>query len=210
MLVVVGLFGPASAVAQVQPCDPRSIVLLSRGAARGPVAVQGQPTPPDAGGAEAAPADEVPPAGPAVPMSARLHAQGYDVAAPEAAYLDADEQVTEAYLRPLTMVQVLMATPPSRPCWAEVMTLYLEMLERLDPAWAPVPPPADLQGVHAAAVAYRAHLGAAARAWLGGVRADDPAWLTRGQADYAAAERARRAWYAALWEHYAGEPPPGP
>ena len=100
--------------------------------------------------------------------------------------------------------------PSSQPGWRGAMISYLEALAALDPAEAPVPPPATMAAVHAQAVAYRAQLGRAAQQWLAAVQTEDPAWVTRGADAYAAAEQARLAWYKALWERYTGEPAPGP
>jgi hypothetical protein len=150
----------------------------------------------------------VPAAGPPLSLSGRLLAQGHAVSPAEATYLDADEQVTEQYVRLLVVVQELSRALPTAEGWRPTILAYLEALAQLDPAQAPVPPPAELRDVHAQAVAYRAHLGRAAAAWLAAIQADDPAWLLRGNDAYAAAERARLTWYQALWEHYTGESAP--
>ncbi|HZR99966.1 MAG TPA: hypothetical protein VFE37_14735 [Chloroflexota bacterium] len=158
----------------------------------------------------AASQDEVPAAGPPLSLSGRLLAQGHAVTPAEAVYLDADEQVTEQYVRLLVVVQELSRMLPTTEGWRPALMANLQAMADLDPAEAPVPPPEGLEAVHAASVGYRAHLGAAASEWLAAVRADDPTWLLRGNDEYAAAERARLAWYQALWEHYTGEPAPNP
>jgi hypothetical protein len=156
----------------------------------------------------AAAQDEVPAAGPPLSLSGRLIAQGHPVTPAEAVYLDADEQVTEQYVRLLVIVQELSRTLPTAEGWRPTILAYLEAMTRLDPAEAPVPPPENLRAIHDQAVAYRAHLGTAAAEWLAAVQADDPTWLLRGSDPYAAAERARLTWYQALWEHYTGEAAP--
>ncbi len=169
-----------------------------------------RPTPDPAYPVPSARPEEVLPAGPPRSLSARLRAQGHPVAPAEAAYLDADEQVTEQYVRLLVVVQELAALPPTTPEWRRAMVLYLEAMANLDPAAAPVPPPDGLLAVHTHAVAYREGLGTAARQWLAAIRAEDPAWLLQGADAYGAAEQARLAWQKALWEYYVGEPAPGP
>jgi hypothetical protein len=152
--------------------------------------------------------DEVPPAGPPLSLSGRLLAQGHAVTPAEALYLDADEQVTEQYVRLLVVVQELSRMLPTTEGWRPALLANLRAMAALDPAQAPVPPPEGLSDVHAASVAYREHLGVAAAEWLAAVQAEDPTWLLRGNDEYAAAERARLVWYQALWEHYTGEPAP--
>jgi hypothetical protein len=158
--------------------------------------------------APAAGQDDVPAAGPPLSLSGRLLAQGHPVSPAEAVYLDADEQVTEQYVRLLVVVQELSRMPPSTEGWRPALLANLQAMAALDPAKAPVAPPAELDAVHAEAVAYRGHLGRAAGAWQAALRADDPAWLQRGTDEYAAAEAARLAWYQALWVYYTGEPAP--
>ncbi len=154
--------------------------------------------------------DAVPPAGPPVSLSGRLLAQGHPVTPAEAVYLDADEQVTEQYVRLLVVIQELAGMAPTAPGWRQAMTTYLQALADLDPTQAPVAPPDSLAPVHAQAVDHRAQLGASARAWLVGVQAGDSGWVARGAEAYGAAESARLAWQRALWEHYVGAPAPGP
>jgi hypothetical protein len=164
-------------------------------------------------GATAAPAhgqEDLPQAGPPLSLSQRLQAQGHSVASAEAAYLDADEQVTDEFVRLLAYVQMVMSVPATTDGWQDSMVRLLEPMVVLDPERAPVPPPDSLAAVHAASVGYRSHLSAAALQWLGGVEANDPAWLQRGLEEYGAAERARLAWHKALYEYYTGEPAPGP
>jgi hypothetical protein len=156
----------------------------------------------------AAQEDEVPAAGPPLSLSGRLLAQGHPVTPAEAVYLDADEQVTEQYVRLLVVVQELSRMLPTTDGWRPAMLTNLQAMAALDPALAPVPPPEELDAVHAQAVAYRAHLGTAAAQWRDAIQADDPIWLLRGNDEFAAAERARLAWYQALYEHYTGEPAP--
>jgi hypothetical protein len=135
------------------------------------------------GGASAAPAhgqEDVPQAGAPLSVSQRLQAQGHRVAQAEAAYLDADEQVTDEFVRLLAYVQMVMAVPTTADGWQDSMVRLLEPMVVLDPERAPVPPPESLATVHAASVGYRSHLSAAALQWLGGVEASDPAWLQRG------------------------------
>jgi hypothetical protein len=163
-----------------------------------------------AGAPAAASQEEVPAAGPPLSLSQRLAAQGHAVAPAEAEYLDADEQVTEEFVRLLAYVQMMMGIPPNTEGWRETMVNFLEPMVLLDPERTPVAPPAPLAAVHAGAVAYRAHLSAAALEWLNGVEAGDPAWLQRGLSEYGAAEQARLAWHKALYERYTGEPAPGP
>ncbi|HEY7067216.1 MAG TPA: hypothetical protein VII06_37485 [Chloroflexota bacterium] len=160
------------------------------------------------GAAPAAGQDEVPAAGPPQSLSARLISQGHDVTPDEAVYLDADEQVTEQYVRLLVVVEELARMNPTAPNWRTAIVTYLQAMTDLDPAEAPVPPPDSLAEIHARSVAYRAELGTAAQAWLDGVEVDDPTWLLRGNDAYAAAERARLQWYQALYEYYTGEPAP--
>jgi hypothetical protein len=159
-------------------------------------------TPPAAGQAD------VPAAGPPLSLSGRLQTQGYEVSPAEATYLDADEQVTEQYVRLLVVVQEIAGMPPTAEGWQRAMETYLRAMADLDPDQAPVPPPDGLAPLHARVVAYREALGTAAQQWLGAVRAGDPAWLARGNDAYAAAERARFEWHQALREYYTGEPSP--
>ena len=164
-------------------------------------------------GATAAPAHgqgDVPQAGPPLSLSQRLQAQGHRVAPAEAAYFDADEQVTDEFVRLLAYVQMVMGVPATTDGWQDSMVRLLEPMVVLDPERAPVPPPESLAVVHAASVGYRSHLSAAALQWLRGVEGNDPAWLQRGLEEYGAAERARLAWHKALYEYYTGEPAPGP
>jgi len=174
----------------------------------------------------AAQEETVPPAGPPLSVSARLLAQGHPVQPAEAVYLDADEQVTERYIGLLVVVDFLASMfpnaaawksataadlmPPDADDWKSAMVACLQALAALNPGETPVPPPAGLMAVHGDSVAYREHLAAAAREWLAGVEADDPAWRERGLGEYGEAERARLAWYKELWEHYTGQPAPGP
>jgi hypothetical protein len=160
------------------------------------------------GAAPAAAQDEVPAAGPPLSLSGRLLAQGHRVTPAEAIYLDADEQVTEQYVRLLVVVQEISRAAPTAEGWRPTILAYLDAMGQLDPAQAPVPPPEGLGAVHAHAVAHRAQLGTAAAEWRAAIQADDPTWLLRGNDAYAAAERARLAWHQALWEHYTGEPAP--
>ncbi|HLH23955.1 MAG TPA: hypothetical protein VK066_15635 [Chloroflexota bacterium] len=152
--------------------------------------------------------DDVPAAGPPLSLSGRLRAQGHDVAPDEAVYLDADEEVTEQYVRLLVVVQDLSQMLPTTEGWRPALIANLQAMAQLEPTLAPVPPPEGLRDVHAQSVAYREHLGKAADAWLAAVQADDPTWLLRGTDEYAAAEQARLAWYQALYEYYTGEPAP--
>jgi hypothetical protein len=164
-------------------------------------------------GATAAPAhgqEDLPQAGPPLSLSQRLQAQGHRVTPAEAAYFDADEQVTDEFVRLLAYVQMVMSVPTTTDGWQDSMVRLLEPMVVLDPERAPVPPPESLATVHAASVGYRAHLSAAALQWLRGVEDNDPAWLQRGLEEYGAAERSRLAWHKALWEYYTGEPAPGP
>jgi hypothetical protein len=154
--------------------------------------------------------DEVPAAGPPLAISQRLRAQGHTVDAAEAAYLDADEQVTDEYVRLLGYVQMVISTPASASDWRDDMVSFLEPMALLAPDRTPVPPPDSLAAVHTAAVGYRTHLGAAALQWLRAVEANDPQWVQAGLEEYGAAERARLAWQKALYERYVGEPAPGP
>ena len=55
--------------------------------------------------------EDVPQAGPPLSVSQRLQAQGHSVAPAEAAYLDADEQVTDEFVRLLAYVQMVMNVP---------------------------------------------------------------------------------------------------
>lgn len=169
-----------------------------------------RPTPDPAYPVPSARPEEVLPAGPPLSLSARLRAQGHPVAPAEAVYLDADEQITEQYVRLLVVVQELAAMPPTTPEWRRALVAYLQAMADLDPAAAPVPPPDGLRAVHEHAVAYREELGTAARRWLAAIEANDPAWLLQGADAYGAAEQARLAWQKALWEYYVGEPAPGP
>ena len=166
-----------------------------------------------AGGALPAPTaaqEEVPAAGPPLAISQRLRAQGHTVTADEAAYLDADEQVTDEYVRLLGYVQLVMSSPANAADWRDDMVAFLEPMALLVPDRTPVPPPDTLAAVHAAAVGYHTHLGAAALQWLRAVEANDPQWVQAGLEEYGAAERARLAWQKALYERYVGEPAPGP
>jgi len=157
----------------------------------------------------AAQGEAVPPVTAPVPLSERLRAQGHAVDPAEAAYLDADEQVTEGFVQPLTVVLAFADAPQRLADWHATATELLRQLLRRDPLQTPVIPPPALQAVHAQAVAYRQHLRAAAEAWLAGLEAGAPDWLQWGAAEYGAAEAARAEWYRALWERYVGEPPPG-
>jgi hypothetical protein len=163
-----------------------------------------------AGALPSAGQEEVPAAGPPLSLSQRLTAQGHTVEPAEAAYLDADEQVTEEFVRLLAYVQMMMGIPPNTEGWRETMVNFLEPMVLLDPERTPVPPPDSLGTVHASSVAYRVHLSAASLEWLHGVEANDPAWMERGLREYGAAEQARLAWHKALYERYTGEPAPGP
>ena len=158
------------------------------------------------GAAPAVAQSEVPTAGPPLSLSGRLQAQGHSVTPAEATYLDADEQVTEQYVRLLVVVQEIAGMPPSAAGWRQALETYLGAMADLDPTQAPVPPPDTLRTLHAQVVAYREALGTAARQWLAAVRAGNPAWVARGNDAYAAAERARFDWHQALREHYTGEP----
>ena len=158
----------------------------------------------------AAAQEEVPPAGPPVPLSQRLRAQGHPVDTAEAAYLDADEQAREEFLRLQVVVDLLASLRPDTDDWKITLLQHLGQLAALDPTRTPVAPPPTLLAVHDQSLAYRRHLGAAALQWLAGVHANDPTWLQRGAEEHANAERARLAWYKALWEHYTGQPAPAP
>lgn len=144
-----------------------------------------------------------------IPLSERLRAQGHAPDAAEAAYLDADERVTEAFLQPLLVVLAFADQPQRRDDWRPTATEYLRYLARQEPTTTPVIPPATLLPLHEQAVTYRRHLRAAAVAWLAAIEANEPEWLPAGSEEYAAAERARLGWYRALWERYVGGPPPG-
>jgi hypothetical protein len=139
-----------------------------------------------------------------------LLAQGHPVQPVEAVYLDADEKVTEDFVGLLVVVDLLGSLSPTVEDWKSAMVGYLQDLAALNPRATPVPPPPGLVAVHDDSVAYREHLGAAAREWLAGVQADDPAWRERGFDEYGAAERARLAWYKDLWVYYTGQPAPTP
>ena len=154
--------------------------------------------------------DDVPPATLPTSLSQRLRAQGHAVEPTEAAYLDADERLTESFVQPLVVVLAFANQPSRHDDWRLSVRQQLQQLVRLDPLRTPVIPPVALQGAHTQAVLHRHHLRAAAEAWLVALEADDPEWLQRGGAEYAAAESARIGWHRALWERYVGQPLPAP
>jgi hypothetical protein len=145
-----------------------------------------------------------------LPLSERLRAQGHVVETAEAAYLDADERITEGFVRRLAVVLAFADAPQRVDDWRATATVLLRQMVDLDPLEAPVIPPASLQAVHRQAVAYRQHLRAAATAWLAGIEAGAPDWLQWGAEEYGAAEAARADWYRALWDRYVGQPPLAP
>src|SRR5438309_11897313 len=71
-------------------------------------------------GATAAPAhgqEALPQAGAPLSLNQRLQAQGHRVTPAEAAYFDADEQVTDEFVRLLAYVQMVMSVPATTDGW---------------------------------------------------------------------------------------------
>jgi hypothetical protein len=160
-------------------------------------------------GAQQSEEEAVPPATGPVPLSAALRNAGYTLTAEEAAYLDADEGVTEQFLTPLLTIE-LHAPYVQDEYSRQIVLAELRRLAALDPTATPVAPPPTLAELHRLALARRTSLQEAARQWLEGLEANDPAWVARGAEAYGRARQAEADWYALLRQRLSASSPGAP
>ncbi len=153
--------------------------------------------------------EAVPPATAPVPLSTALRNAGYTLTAEEAAYLDADEEVTEQFLTPLLTVE-LHAPYVQDEYSRQIVLAELRRLAALDPTATPVAPTPTLAELHRLALARRTSLQEAARQWLEGLEANDPAWVARGAEAYGRARQAEADWYALLRQRLSASGPAAP
>ena len=147
----------------------------------------------------------VPPVMPPMPLSAMLRNAGYTLTDAEARYLDADEQLTDQFVAPILTVE-LHAQFAADEFSRQVMISQLRQVTALDPGANTVPAPASMGEIERIAVTRRAALRRAAEQWLGGLEANDPAWVNRGVEAYGTARQGEADWLAALRQRLTGAP----
>jgi hypothetical protein len=147
--------------------------------------------------------ETVPPATAPQPLSVQIRAAGFNVSDEEAAYLDADAQLTDQFIAPMLTVELHAATI-SDEFSRQVILAQLQQVTRLDPNASSVQVPASLAELQRIQVARRTSIRQAAQQWLTAVQANDPNWVTAGADAYGAARQGEVDWYAALRQRLAG------
>jgi hypothetical protein len=153
--------------------------------------------------------DSVPPVTNPVTVSAMIRNAGYSVSAEEAAYLDADEQLTDQFVRAMLTAELHAATindDYSR----QLVLAELRRVVALDPAAGTPPAPPTLAELNRVSLARRTAIRQTARQWIEGLNANDPNWGARGSDAYGAARVAESDWYNLLRQIFTARPPAGP
>ncbi len=171
---------------------------LALGAVAAPAtAQQATPTPPPTAGQGPTTDEVIPPPMPAQTISQVIRNAGYSLTPEEAAYLDADERLTERFVNAVITAD-LAVDMVNDPQVRQVLMDQLRAVTQLDPAALDVPPPPSLQALHQVGQLRREALQRTARAWLEGLEANDPVWINRGMDAYAQARQAEADWYTML------------
>ena len=138
-------------------------------------------------------------------MSAMLRNAGYTVSTDEAAYLDADEQATDQFVR--AMLTTELHAPTINDDYSRQLVISeLQRVAALDPGAVAVAAPAPLAELNRLAVARRTAIRDTAQRWLDGLSANDPNWVSRGSDAYGAARQAEVDWYAVMRQIFVGRP----
>lgn len=159
-------------------------------------AQQASPTAPPPAGQGPTTEEVIPPPMPAQTISQIIRSAGYSLTPEEAAYLDADEQLTERFVNAIITAD-LAVSMVNEPAVRQLLIDQLRAVTRLDPALGMQPPP-SLQMLHQVGQLRREALQRTARAWLEGLEANDPFWINRGMEPYAQARQAEADWYTML------------
>ena len=138
-------------------------------------------------------------------MSAMLRNAGYTVSADEAAYLDADEQATDQFVRAMLTTE-LHAPTITDDYSRQIVLAELQRVAALDPGAVAVAAPGPLAELNRIAVLRRTAIRDTARRWLEGLNANDPSWVARGSDAYGLARQAEADWYAAMRQVFVGRP----
>jgi hypothetical protein len=169
-----------------------------------------------AGGASTAAAqqgeDAVPPATAPTSMSAMIRNAGYPISAEEAAYLDADEEATDQFVRAMLTAE-LQAPTINDEFSRQTVLAELQRVAALDPGAVSMPAPAALAELNRLAVTRRTAMRQTAQQWLEGLNANDPNWVARGSEAYGAARLAENDWYNLIRQIITARPqsaPPSP
>jgi hypothetical protein len=147
--------------------------------------------------------ESVPPVTAPMTLSEMLRQAGHRIANEEAAYLDADAELTDQFVRPVLTVDLFAASVVDDRSRELVLTA-LRQIVAMDPSARRVAPPPTLQELDRLALARRTAAQQAARRWIEGLEANDPAWLARGTEALGAANRAEAEWYVALQQYLSG------
>ncbi|MBX5491091.1 MAG: hypothetical protein IRZ14_08020 [Chloroflexi bacterium] len=134
---------------------------------------------------------------PAQSISQVIRNAGYSLTPEEAAYLDADEQLTDRFVNAVITADLAVDTV-NEPAVRQLLMDQLREVTQLDPASLSVQPPPSLQPLHQLGQLRREALQRTARAWLTGLEENDPFWINRGMDAYTQARQAEADWYAAL------------
>jgi hypothetical protein len=138
----------------------------------------------------------------------QLRAAGFTISGDEAAYLDADEQLTDQFVAPMLTVE-LHAPYVNDEFSRQVVLVQLRQVAALDPNGANLQAPPTLAELQRIAVARRTALRQAAQQWLAALQANDPNWVMAGADAYGAARQGEVDWYAALRQRLSGQAPGG-
>jgi len=130
-------------------------------------------------------------------MSAMIRNAGYQISDEEAAYLDADEQATDQFVRAMLTTE-LQAPTINDDYSRQTVIAELQRVAALDPAAVSTPPPPTLTELNRIAVTRRTAMRDTAQQWLAGLNANDPNWVARGSDAYGAARSAENEWYTLL------------
>jgi hypothetical protein len=147
--------------------------------------------------------EPVPPVTAPMTLSEMIRQAGHRITNEEAAYLDADAELTDQFVRPVLTVDLFAASVVDEQSRQLVLTA-LRQIVALDPAARPVAAPARLQELDRLAIARRTAARQAAQRWIEGLEANDPAWLARATEPLGAANRAEAEWYVALQQYLSG------
>jgi hypothetical protein len=130
---------------------------------------------------------------------------GYTLSAEEAAYLDADEEATDQFVRAMLTTE-LHAPTINEDYSRQVVLSELRRVAALDPNAVTVAAPATLAELNRLAVARRTAIRQTAQAWLDALAANDPNWVNRGSEAYGAARQAESSWYETMRQIFTSRP----
>jgi hypothetical protein len=147
--------------------------------------------------------EAVPPATAPQPLSAQIRAAGFNLTDEEAAYLDADAQLTDQFVAPMLTVE-LHAPNIADDFSRQVILAQLQQVTTLNPDGNTAQPPASMAELQRIQVARRTAIRQAAQQWLSALQANDPNWVMAGSEAYGAARQGEVDWYTALRQRLAG------